>query len=454
MLVFILSVQREPTKVEPFFIFARKTEMNYQETLDYMIGMLPMFQRVGKAAYRADLGNALELDEYYGHPHQKYKTIHIAGTNGKGSSSHYLASILQSAGYKTGLYTSPHLRDFRERIKVDGKMISEEAVVDFIGRSQAIIERLQPSFFELTMAMAFEYFAASEVDIAIVEVGMGGRLDSTNIIQPILSLITNIGFDHTDFLGTTLAAIAGEKAGIIKPNVPVVVSQTQSETRPVFEERAKQVGTSIVFADDHYLCSSFETTSLMTQTMEISLAEGATVRYETDLLGYCQHKNLCGILKAVDILKGIGLRLDDSAIREGILKASRQTGLNGRWQVIHREPLAICDTGHNEDGIKTVLRQIGAHQHETLHFVFGVVNDKNIEKILAMLPKDAEYYFTKASLPRALDATILAEQARAYGLKGEVYAKVSDAYHAALAKAGQNDMVFVGGSTFVVAEIL
>ena len=428
--------------------------MNYKETLDYMIGMLPMFQRIGKAAYRADLGNALALDEYYRHPHQEYKTIHIAGTNGKGSSSHYLASILQSAGYKTGLYISPHLRDFRERIKVNGEMINENAVVDFIAKSQNIIEELQPSFFELTMAMAFKYFEEQKVDIAIIEVGMGGRLDSTNIIHPVLSLITNIGFDHTDFLGNTLASIAGEKAGIIKTKTPVVVSQTQAETRPVFEQKAKEMGTSIFFADDVYQTVSSYTSSLSTQNISIAKTGGEMLEFETDLLGYCQHKNLCGVLMATDLLKKIGLNLSETAIREGILKASRQTGLNGRWQIIHQNPLAICDTGHNEDGIRTVLQQIAAHKHDQLHFVFGVVNDKNIDKILSMLPQEAIYYFTKASLPRALDENALAAQAKSYGLIGQTYAKVSEAYTAALGKAGQNDMVFVGGSTFVVAEII
>jgi dihydrofolate synthase/folylpolyglutamate synthase len=365
-----------------------------------------------------------------------------------------LASILQSAGYKTGLYTSPHLKDFRERIKVNGEMIPENVVVDFVNQSKSIIESLQPSFFELTMAMAFEYFAQVGVDVAIVEVGMGGRLDSTNIIQPILSLITNIGLDHTDFLGDTLELIAAEKAGIIKYKTPVVISQTQAETKPVFIEKAKQMEAPIFFADDNFKTISAEPSNSHTQTLRIETAANELLTFETDLLGFCQHQNLPGVLQAVEELNKLGLKLDDAAIHKGILFAARQTGLNGRWQTINQNPLAICDTGHNEDGIRTVLMQLSTCKYERLHIVFGVVNDKSIAKILSMLPKDAIYYFTKANIPRALNENILAEQAKEFGLKGKTFDNVADAYAAALGYASQNDMIFIGGSTFVVAEVV
>lgn len=436
--------------------FQKNTLMNYQETLDYMFNQLPMYQRTGKAAYKADLDNTLALDKHFNHPHEKFKTIHVAGTNGKGSTSHMLTSVLQKAGYKVGLYTSPHLRDFRERIKVNGEVIIEQYVIDFVESGKELFQEIKPSFFEMTVALAFNYFAEQQVDVAVIEVGLGGRLDSTNIIAPELSIITNISFDHTDFLGDTYRKIALEKAGVIKKNIPVVIGRKGAETKGVFINKAEEVQTSIYFAEDEYSVDNLKLTSDHKQSFTVKNNAGVLV-YEDlklDLLGLCQRENVITVLMSLDILKEQGFSLSKENIYQGLECASKSTGLLGRWQIIGQHPLIVCDTGHNEDGIRAIVQQIKSISYESLHVVLGVVNDKNIDTILDYLPKDAVYYFTQASIPRALDAHLLAEKAQQKGLRGKVVSNVEDALHEAKEKAGENDMVFVGGSTFVVAEVV
>jgi folylpolyglutamate synthase/dihydrofolate synthase len=430
--------------------------MTYQETLDYMFSQLPMFHRVGKSAYKANLDNTLILDEHFGHPHANFKTIHVAGTNGKGSTSHMLASILQDAGLKVGLYTSPHLRDFRERIKVNGEEVSEAYVVDFVEQHKALFEKVQPSFFEMTVALAFKYFADEQIDVAVVEVGMGGRLDSTNIISPLVSIITNIGFDHTEFLGDTLAKIAFEKGGIIKSQTPVVIGETHPETAPVFTAIAEEKQTSLVFADQKYRVGERSLTSDGLQRFTIVGSAGDIVYkdVEVDLQGSYQAKNILGVLAAVDVLKAHFPSLTDDAIRQGLRHASSQTGLRGRWFKLSDNPLTICDTGHNVDGITYIVDQISKTPHEKLYWVFGMVSDKDIKKVIGLLPKDAYYIFTQASIPRAKDADLLAEECRAAGLVGEVEKNVQKALEKAKSMASPNDLVFIGGSTFVVAEVV
>ena len=431
--------------------------MNYTETLEYIFDKLPMFQRIGQAAYKNNLDNTLKLDEIFGHPHQKYKTIHVAGTNGKGSVSHMLAAIFQSAGYKTGLYTSPHLKDFRERMKVNGQMISEKEVIDWVEEYPVKNKMwdIEPSFFELTAAMAFDYFARQKVDIAIVEVGLGGRLDSTNIITPELSIITNIGLDHTNLLGDTLEKIAIEKAGIIKSGVPVVIGTTQNETMQVFIDTAQKKQTSLVFADQEYVVS-YSMLGLDGRQILNTDCKGKTVYPELklDLLGIYQRKNVPAVLKAVDILNEKGWNISRDNIYNGLGNTARLTGLMGRWQIIGNNPLIICDTGHNEDGIRMVVQQIKNTAYKTLHVVFGVVADKNQDTVLQLLPKEAVYYFTKADIPRALNEKELLGKAVSFGLKGMSYPSVKEAFNAAKENASENDMIFIGGSTFVVAEIL
>lgn len=429
--------------------------MTYQETIQYMFERLPMFHRIGKAAYKANLDNANALDLYFGQPHRNYSTIHVAGTNGKGSVSHSLAAILQVSGYKTGLFTSPHLKDFRERIRINGEMIEEEYVTDFIDRHHSYFEKLKPSFFEITSAMAFEYFSFNQVDIAIIEVGLGGRLDSTNIIVPQLSVITNIGFDHTEFLGNTLPEIASEKAGIIKPYIPVIIGEYNDQTLPVFRETALKNQSEIILAQDKYKTDIALYTSDRKQIFQITRDnEVVYTNLIMDLGGYYQRKNICTILAATDELVKKGYKITRKNIYEALANVSNSTGLMGRWQIIGANPLIICDTGHNYDGIQWVLQQLKETPHKNLHFVIGFVNDKTIDPILSMLPTEAIYYFTQAQIPRALDSEILKEKALKSGLKGKAFSTVSEAYENARRAASKDDLIFIGGSTFVVAEVL
>lgn len=404
--------------------------MTYQETVNWMFTQLPMYQKQGKTAFKKDLTNTLLLANHLKNPQQKFKSIHVAGTNGKGSSSHMLASVLQESGYKVGLYTSPHLKDFRERIKINGVEVSKQFVIGFIRRNKAFFEANPLSFFEMTVGMAFDYFAKQKVDIAVIEVGLGGRLDSTNIITPEVSLITNIGFDHTQFLGNTLPLIASEKAGIIKPNIPVVISETQDETQPIFKEIAKQNNSKLFFADQ-----------IINET------------YTTDLLGNYQKKNVKGVLKVLEILQQKNYKISKTNIKNGLLNTVKNTGLKGRWQVLQTKPKIICDTAHNKEGLSITMSQLQQEQFTKLHMVFGVVNDKDLSQIWSILPKNATYYFCKPDVPRGLDQNILKAQFLDNGFVGESYSSVSKAIEAAKSKATSEDVIYVGGSTFVVAEV-
>lgn len=416
--------------------------MNYQETTEYLFNSTPVFEKIGAKAYKPGLQTTFALDEHFGHPHQKYKTIHIAGTNGKGSSSHTLAAILQSQGYKVGLYTSPHLVDFRERIRVNGECVPEQYVIDFVEENRAFFEPLHPSFFELTTAMALKYFAEQKVDYAVIEVGLGGRLDCTNIITPILSIITNISFDHTQFLGNTLAEIAGEKAGIIKPGVPVVIGEYLPETRTVFEKKAKSENAPILFAQD------FDVTRLEN-------SEPSDV--DMELKGSYQERNKKTILTALHILRQ-KLAISDEAIHEGFAHVCELTGLRGRWEKLNDAPLTICDTGHNLAGWSYLAPQINAVKAETKHIVFGMVDDKDVVHVLQLLKEKLEnrvkYYWTQPSTKRAIPVEKLSEHALKLGLHGSLYHSVKEAYNAALGNAEKGDFVFVGGSSYVVADLL
>jgi len=405
--------------------------MTYQDTVNWMFKQLPMYQNQGKSAYKANLDNTHLLADYLNHPENSFKSIHVAGTNGKGSTSHMLASILQEGGYKVGLYTSPHLKDFRERIKINGKEISEEFVVEFIDEHKLFFESNTLSFFEMTVGMAFDYFSKEKVDIAIIEVGMGGRLDSTNIITPEVSVITNIGLDHTQFLGTTLEAIAKEKGGIIKPNIPVVIGETQIETEAVFREISKDRNSKIFFAD---------------KDIEDVL--------ESDLKGYYQQKNIKTVLKAISIIQNSGYHISDENIKNGLLNVVKNTGLNGRWQILSEHPKIICDTAHNKEGLNYVMQQLNDEAFNKLHMVFGVVNDKELESILPILPKNAEYYFCKPNIPRGKDVEELQHQFLQNGFNGKSYSSVIEAFETAKENAAHDDLIYVGGSTFVVAEII
>lgn len=419
--------------------------MNYKETVEYLFNSTPVFEHVGASAYKEGLSNTLALDEHLGHPHKNFKTIHVAGTNGKGSCSHTLAAILQSMGMKVGLYTSPHIVDFRERIRVNGECLSEQYVVDFVEQHRSFFEPLHPSFFELTTAMAFRYFADQKVDIAVIEVGLGGRLDCTNIITPELSIITNISLDHTQFLGDTLAKIAGEKAGIIKEGVKVVIGEDVEETRPVFEAKAKEKNAPIVFAQDYpeVLCSE-------------ACAEGGR-NYETlnfgmihgDLSGDYQERNMNTCLTACKVL---GLKKEN--VIEAVAHVAERTGLLGRWMKINESPLAVCDTGHNVGGWKYLAPQIKAQKCEHLRIVFGMVDDKDIDSVMEMLPKNAIYYWTQATSHRAIPKEIVADKGRTHQLEGNIYNSVKEAYREALKDASNDDFVFVGGSSYVVADLL
>lgn len=422
--------------------------MTYQEATEYLFNSTPLFQNVGKDAYKEGLENTLLLDKHFNHPHQQYQTIHIAGTNGKGSCSHTLAAILQEAGYKVGLYTSPHLVDFRERIRVNGTCIPEERVVRFVEEERAFFEPLHPSFFEITTALAFLYFAEQKVDIAVIEVGLGGRLDCTNIISPLLSVITNISFDHVQFLGNTLDKIASEKAGIIKPNTPVIIGETTPETRPVFIEKALRCQSSIRFAEEEH------------ELQAINEAHDGTREYQTlhfgtingVLNGDCQIKNTQTILAAVSELQKT-LHISEENVRDGFRNVCQTTGLRGRWQKLANSPKTYCDTGHNVGGISYIVKQLERIPCAQKRIVIGMVNDKDIAHVLEMLPKDAIYYFTQAKVKRALPAEALLTQAKGKGLDGKAFSSVIEAYTAARNEASSDDLIFIGGSTFIVADL-
>ena len=405
--------------------------MNYQDTVNWMFKQLPMYQNQGKTAYKVDLTNTIQLADYLNNPQHKFRSVHVAGTNGKGSTSHMLASVLQEAGYRVGLYTSPHLKDFRERIKINGKEISKQFVIGFIQRHLSFFKLNKLSFFEMTVGMAFDYFAKKKVDIAIIEVGLGGRLDSTNIIAPEVAVITNIGFDHTKFLGETLEAIAKEKAGIIKPGIPVVIGETQTETKKIFNDIAKMNTAKIYFADQH-------------------LGKA----YLTDLKGNYQTHNVKTAVQTLNILNTKTFNISEDHIKNGLLSVAKNTGLKGRWQVLQDRPKVVCDTAHNREGLLYIIDQLNEEIFETLHIVFGVVSDKDLSTILPLLPKDAIYYFCKPNIPRGLDATILRDKFMAHGFKGQIYPSVQTALDEANRNAAISDLVYVGGSTFVVAEVV
>ncbi len=433
--------------------------MTYQQTLNYLFSQLPMYQRIGHAAYKADLNNTIEICRLLGNPEKflNKRCIHIAGTNGKGSTSHFLASILQSAGYKTGLYTSPHLKDFRERIKINGKMIPKKKVIEFVEKHRSAFEKIQPSFFEMTVGLAFDYFKNEKVDIAIIETGMGGRLDSTNVVKPLLSVITNIGWDHEHFLGNTLEKIAAEKAGIIKSKTPVVIGETQAETEKVFRQKAKAANSKIYFADKLFDIKSPLLTGKSKQYLKVDIVEGKTAflkKAQSELTGIYQYKNLKTVAASVKLLREQGFSISDKALRKGLKNVVSKTGIMGRWQKLSASPLAYCDTGHNIDGIKQVLAQIALTKHKKLHFILGVVSDKKIEPVLNILPKNAVYYFCRPQIPRGLSELELMDKAISSGLKGHAFKSVKSAYNAALKKAKAKDLVFVGGSTFVAAEVV
>lgn len=426
--------------------------MNYRQTLDYLFAQLPMFHRIGAAAYRADLTNTIALCSLLGNPENKFKSIHIAGTNGKGSTSHLIASVLQEAGYKTGLYTSPHLKDFRERIKINGKKIPGTWVSKFVEDNRKNFEPVKPSFFEYTAVMAFQYFAEENVDIAVIETGMGGRLDSTNVITPLLSLITNISKDHMAFLGNSLPEIAVEKAGIIKKDIPVIIGETQPEVKDVFLKKAEEMQAQIFFADEN-----FDLDKPGKRAFQIFQRDSNTIDRLTltcPLKGIYQEKNFLTAYQAIDLLRNLGYSTTDAHIIAGYKKVIRNTGLLGRWQKLNNKPRVICDVGHNEAGISYILKQLGQENFERLHWVFGLVNDKDADTILGMLPENAVYYFCKANIPRGLDVQELKKKADSFSLKGKAYPTVKIAYQAAIEAAREKDLVFVGGSTFVVAEVL
>lgn len=423
--------------------------MTYQETINYLFTSTPLFQNVGGDAYKEGLYNTNLLDNHFGHPHQRYKTIHVAGTNGKGSCTHTLAAVLQASGLKVGLFTSPHLMDFRERIRVNGKMVSEQYVINFVEQNRDFFEPLHPSFFELTTALAFKYFAEQHVDVAVIEVGLGGRLDCTNIISPEVSVITNISFDHVMFLGNTLAKIASEKAGIIKAHVPVVIGEVIKETRPIFEAKAQEMNAPVFFAEEEK------------EVIKHRIRKKDGIYYYTvthgrifgELGGYCQQKNANTILCTINRLKEKGFNISDDDIRTGFAHVCEMTGLMGRWQTLRTNPRVVCDTGHNVGGFRWITKQLNK-VHAPMRIVFGMVNDKDINGVLSMMPKRATYYFCQANVKRALPHREIKQKASAYGLTGKSYQTVSDAYNAAIKDAQTEDFIYVGGSSFVVADLL
>jgi dihydrofolate synthase / folylpolyglutamate synthase len=428
--------------------------MNYQQTIDYLYQQLPMFSRIGAAAYKEDLHNSIALCNSIGNPQNKIKTIHIAGTNGKGSTSHMLAAILQQAGYKTGLYTSPHIKDFRERIKINGQMVSKDFVVDFVVSTKQITAQIQPSFFELTMVMAFEYFATQNVDIAIIETGLGGRLDSTNIITPILSIITNIGYDHINILGNTLQAIASEKAGIIKPTIPVVIGKYVSETKNIFIEKAAECHASINFAQEAYSISNEESTTEKLSCTVTNNKLNTQENFELDLTGNYQFENLRTVICAERILQKLGFTITNQKKKQALQQVKKLTGLYGRWEILSQNPTIVCDVAHNEDGIKQIVKQLLQTKSATqIHFVLGVVADKDITKILRLLPIESKYYFTNAHIPRALPYQELINIAATLNLLGNGFEDVNKAINNAKENAKKEDVIMICGSFFVVAEI-
>jgi dihydrofolate synthase / folylpolyglutamate synthase len=432
--------------------------MTYKATLDFLYAQLPMFQRIGAAAYKPDLSNTIALCKALKNPHENLKCIHVAGTNGKGSTSHMLASIFQEAGYKVGLYTSPHLLDFRERIKINGKPISKKFVVDFTQQNLKLFEKIKPSFFEMTVALCFQYFKEKKIDIAIIETGLGGRLDSTNVISPLLSVITNISLDHTNLLGNTIPQIAMEKAGIIKKNTPVVIGEKQNESNPVFLKTAEEKSAKLTFASLQYKIKANAIIYSKKQLKRNYLIQQNknTFELKSELCGNYQSKNIATVLQSIASFKNIAseFKISKKNVLNGIENVITNTGLLGRWQITNTKPLTICDTGHNEAGIKEIVQQLKSIPYQQLHFVIGMVNDKDISKVLSLLPKTAIYYFTKAKIPRALDQKILQDLAKEKKLKGEIYKDVKTAYNAAKKAAKNKDLVFIGGSTFIVADFL
>jgi dihydrofolate synthase/folylpolyglutamate synthase len=436
--------------------------MDYDQTLQYLYSQLPLFTRVGISAYKDNLDNTIELCKRLDNPQDKFKSVHIAGTNGKGSTSHMLAAILQIAGYKTGLYTSPHLRDFRERVRVNGQMINEQEVIDFTASHKNDFDEIKPSFFEMTVGLAFDVFAKEEVDIAIIEVGLGGRLDSTNIITPLLSVITNIGWDHMNILGNTLLLIAAEKAGVIKPGVPVIIGEYQPEVADTFIRKASREETDISFASDEWVIehevksqkSKVKNVEFLDIVIHKEDAKHLTLSLSLDLTGSYQLKNIKTVLSAVEQLRQQGFIITDEHLRTALRQVKTLTGLHGRWETLSTDPLTICDTGHNPEGIKEVLKNIAGVVYNKLHVVIGMVNDKDITKILAMMPTNATYYFCRPDIPRGLEAESLKQKAESFGLHGDAYPSVKAALHSAQTNAAKNDLVFVGGSTFVVAEVI
>jgi dihydrofolate synthase/folylpolyglutamate synthase len=426
--------------------------MNYQETISYLYQRLPAFHRVGASAMKSGLHNITVLCEALGNPHEKFKSMHVAGTNGKGSTSHMLSAVLQSAGYKVGLHTSPHLKSFTERFKINGIPCSEQTIVDFVAKHQALIEEVQPSFFEISVALCFDYFACEKVDIGIIEVGLGGRLDSTNIITPILSVITNISFDHTDLLGDTLGKISAEKAGIIKPNVPVVISETQPETKEVFKRKALETQSPLYFADQSFeileskLVGRFREVSYKTSTTNIRTLK-------LDLLGKYQAKNVLGVVKAIEVLNQLGWEVSDEEVHNGLKNTIPLSQLQGRWQVLQEQPMVVADVAHNYGGLEETLTQINQYSYSSLRFVLGFVKDKDVKGVLELFPKEAIYYFCAAELPRSLPAEDLRILANGLGLQGKSYVSVREALQTAKDEALYSDFIHVGGSTFVVSEI-
>jgi dihydrofolate synthase / folylpolyglutamate synthase len=429
--------------------------MTYQQTINYLFTQLPMFSKIGAAAYKANLDNTIALCSFLKNPQHKFKSIHIAGTNGKGSTSHMLAAILQQNGYKTGLYTSPHLKDFRERIKINGEEISEQFVIDFVQQTKAFSEELQPSFFELTAAMAFNYFEQQQVDIAIIETGLGGRLDSTNVISPILSIITNIGYDHVNILGDTLEKIASEKAGIIKHNTPVIIGEYLPQTKNVFEQKATAENAPIYFVQDEYKTSNINYTVDYLSLDVINTTHNITEYFKLDLNGMYQAKNLCTVLCAEGILMQQGFTLSTQNEKLALANVKKLTGLHGRWEVIAQNPIVIIDVAHNEDGMRQVISQLSvvSNDSSTYHFVLGMVKDKDVDKVLSILPKNAHYYFSNAHIPRALPHNDLLQKALAYNLTGNSFDDVNTAITAAKKKAKANDVIVVCGSVFLVGEV-
>ena len=422
------------------------SRMTYSQALEYLYQALPIFQRVGASAYKADLSNTILLCQALGNPQDKFKSIHVAGTNGKGSSSHMLAAILQTAGYKTGLYTSPHLKEFTERIKINGIEIDQGFITDFVIRIKPKIEEIKPSFFEITVAMAFEYFAQQQVDAAVIEVGLGGRLDSTNVITPLVSLITNISWDHQDLLGDTLPKIAFEKAGIIKQSVPVIISERNALVDDVFSEKSLTTNSSLQFATNDWKVSQVNDCYSV-------MHKGKTEEYVLDLKGAYQRNNLAGVLATVEVLQSEGFHIEGNHVHQALENITNLTGLKGRWQLLGTKPTIICDTGHNEAGVREVVKQLREQQFKKLFIVWGSVKDKDITTILSLLPKEAYYFFCEAKIPRAMNAGELFRQAAAHQLKGEVVLDVNEAIDRAKRMSGENDLIFIGGSTFVVAEI-